>query len=580
MTMTKNPFNLNLASLFVAIKNLFMLLSLALFSNLAFANSITVQTDRQNVEMGDIITLSIQTDFQAKGTALDLTKLKDQFDVINQQQSNQIQIINGNYSSFTQWRIQILPKQAGSLMIPPFEIDGIQSKPYPIKVSEAVYTDGNAPYFLEAQTDKSKVHVQEQIIYTLRFYHKGSLISGNIRPPKFDDALVESLKEQSVFGKTINGQQYTVYEWQYAIFPQASGNLNIAGPSFTGLLHLRGKQKGVQALAKPTVIEVLAAEKGPAPYWLPATEVTLTQEWQNIPKEIHVGDSLRRVITLDVTGLKASQLPTITTQNGSSYKVYADEAKTNQTLSAKGVQSIKLISQAIVPTEAGTIQLPDETITWWNTKTQQFEQTVLTSKPLTVWPLNKDKTTQIPDITQAPQSTQKADNVMLGNTQAYQNRYANSQTSGLEDLLSLPVWIWPILLSVFVSLWLITLLLYLRTRKQIKTLNNTILTQPGNSTSAVKQIAFNHQWCDMPLPEFYKELLRQLHDDLQIKSVDAIPMERLRKAIFQLEAHLFAGDKLGYDTQQIICDNWASLLSQENTAAKKKGELNSLYNNG
>ncbi|WP_040727117.1 BatD family protein [Thiomicrorhabdus sp. Kp2] len=564
---------------FIPLKKLFFILCFAFIASTTFADSITVETDRQNVEMGDIITLSVQTDFQTKGSNLDLSQLKDQFDVINQQQSNQIAIINGQYSSYTQWRIQLLPKQAGNLMIPAFEINDVKSKPYPIHVTEAVYADGSKPYFLEAETDKTQAYVQEQVIYTLRFYHKGSLINGNIRPPKFNDALVESLKEQSVFGKTINGQQYTVYEWQYAIFPQASGQLSIAGPSFTGLLHLRTKQKGVQAVAEPTIIKVLPAEKSPAPYWLPASDVTLSQKWENVPKEIQVGDSLRRIITLNVKGLKASQLPNITTQNGTHFKVYADEAKTSQTLSEKGVQSIKLISQAIVATQAGTLTLPDEKITWWNTETQKFEEAILKTEPLTIWPIESNKSNQIPDITQSTNITKNTENSLPGSTQSYQQRYQQNVLNNHDTLLSLPIWVWPLLVAIVVSLWLITLLILLRTRKQIKEVKSQILLT-GTTPLIATEHTFNHKWCDMPLPEFYKELLRQLHDELQINSVDAIPIERLRKAIFQLEAHLFAGEKLGYDTQQTICDNWASLITQKNTATKKKGELNSLYNNG
>ena len=564
-----NPFFPKLAGLVIA-------LLVMLYSALSMADSLKVETDRQNVEMGDIITLAIEADFQSKGSKLDLTLLEEQFDVINNQQSNQIEIINGSYNSFTRWRLQILPKQAGQLMIPPFELNGVKSKPYPINVSEAKYADGQQPYFLEAKIDKQQIYVQEQVIYTLRFYHKGSLINGNIRPPKFDNALVESLKEQSVFGKTIEGQQYTVYEWQYALFPQASGDFKIAGPSFTGLLHLRGKQKGVQSVAKDTVIKVLAAEKSPNPYWLPATSLTLNQEWEDLPKTIYVGDSLRRIITLKVEGLKTTQLPTITTQNGSTYKVYADEAVNSQTLSEKGVKSIKLISQAIVPTQEGTLTLPDEAITWWNTEKSSFDTVTLKSQPLTIWPASNVNQNTIPPVTE---SSQIASNKLANNSiESGQYRQPQSnQTSN--EMLSIPFWVWPIMVAVLASLWLITLLFLLRTRKQLKAAGMNGSTINLDTHSTTENYTFNHQWCEMPLPEFYKELLRQLHDDLHIKSVENIPIERLRNAVFQLEAHLFAGDKLGYDTQQTICDNWASLITKHNQNTAKKGELSELYKN-
>lgn len=549
-------------------------LMVMLFSALSMADSLTIKADRQNVEMGDIITLAIEADFQSKGSQLDLSLLEDQFDIINNQQSNQLEIVNGSFNSYTRWRLQVLPKQTGKLVIPPFELNGVKSQPYPIHVTEAHYPDGQKPYFLEAKMNKQKIYVQEQVIYSLRFYHKGSLINGNIRPPKFENALVESLKEQSVFGKTIEGQQYTVYEWQYALFPQASGDFKIAGPSFTGLLHLRGKQKGVQSVAQDMVIKVLAAEKSPTPNWLPATSLTLSQEWKALPKTIYVGDSLRRVITLKAEGLTSTQLPTITTQNGSTYKVYADEAVNSQTLSEKGVNSIKLISQAIVPTQEGTLTLPDETITWWNTETLRFETVTIKSQPLTILPASNVAKNPIPAFTD---NSQIMASTPLQNEPFPTPQYTHNQTEN--KTATILFWMWPILVAVITSLWLITLLLLLRTRKQLKAAEISEHSKQLNPNATGTNYTFNHQWCDMPLPEFYKEILRQLHDNLHIKSVENIPIERLRNAIFQLEAHLFAGEQLGYDTQQTICDNWASLMTKHNQTMAQKSALSELYKN-
>lgn len=553
-------------------------------SNSAIANSITVKTDRQNVEMGDIITLAIETDFQTTDSKLDLTHLEDQFDVLNKQQSNQISIVNGQYNSHTIWRIQILPKQVGSLIIPPFEINGVKSQPYPIIVKAAQYSDDNKPYFLEAEVDKTQVYVQEQLIYSLRFFHKGSLISGNIRPPKFDNALVESLKEQSVYGKTINGQQYTVYEWQYALFPQSSGEFKISGPSFTGILHLQGKQKGVQSIAKDTLIQVQSAVKGDTASWLPARSLSLSQQWKNLPETIRVGDSLRRVITLEVDGLKDSQLPTITTHNGHTYKVYADEAINKQTLSEKGVHTTKLISQAIVPTQPGTLTLPDEKITWWNTATNRFETSVVKNKPLTILPAELTATSTITPVTESDSNSvdgtlnHTTDNLLNKTQNNLYNQSGEIQTQDKNGLPSMPLWVW-MMISVMIFLWLITLLILLRTRRQLNAIRHLGHKLDVDKAKTITGHALKQKWCDMPPTEFYKELLRQLHDEIKIKNIDSISNEPLKKAIFQLEAHLFAGERLNDNTQQIICDNWASLITKHNSEVKKKGELSDLYQN-
>ena len=548
---------------------------LSTMSILSHAKQITVKTDRQTVEMGDVITLVIQADFQVNNSQLNLTKLKDQFDVLSQQQSNQVEIINGKYNSFTRWQIQILPKQLGKLVIPPFTINGVQSQAYPINVLKAQFTDSNRPYFLEAQVDKTQVYVQEQVIYTLRFYHKGSLINGNIRPPKFDDALVEQLKEQSVYGKTINKQQYTVYEWQYAFFPQSSGQIDIPGPSFTGMVQLRGGQKGIRAIAEPISLEVKPKLSNELKYWLPASSVELSQEWQNLPQTVQVGDSLRRVITVKFEGLKTSQLPEIKTPNGDNFKVYPDTSKKKQELSSNGVTSTVTLSQAIVPSAKGTLQIPDLTLTWLNTKTNKLETAVLKSKPIAIWASNAS----VPNVISGQQSdTQTKLNIKEAEKTEQQQAYQNYQHQNTVQ------WYWVAIAFVASTIWMITLLFLIKARAELKDLRSQIDSQQANTSTQNQQVlTFNKQWCDLPLNEFYKELLRQLHEDMQMGSVNEIDNPILKNAILQLESHLFAGEKLGFKTMQEICDNWAALINRKNKAqpqakTSKKQELASLYN--
>lgn len=541
-------------------------------SSLSYAQKISVQTDRQTVEMGDVITLMIEADFQSKTGQINLKPLEDQFDILNQQQSNQVEIINGSYNSYTRWRVQLLPKQVGKLIIPPFELEGAKSAPYPITVLKAKYSDDNRPYFLEAKVDKTKAYVQEQVVYTLKFFHKGSLLSGNIRPPKFDDALVEQLKEQSVYGKTINGQQYTVYEWQYAFFPQSSGQLIIPGPSFTGMLQLRGGQKGVRALAEPVSIEVLPKQAKEGVYWLPASSVKLSQKWVNLPKTIHVGDSIRRIITLEVEGLKVSQLPEIKSQNGQNYKVYPDTADQKQSVTSDGIKSIVSLSQAVVPSSEGTLQLEDITIHWWNTNTKKMETTVLKTEPLEIWPASSS----IPKVVESSDGANKIANLNGVSSEASeQTSSPRMQTEASQPQSSL----WMVIALVMTFLWLITTAILFTLRRKLMTLENqnNITNQ---ATETKEKLVFNKKWCDLPLNEFYQELLRQLREDMQIESIEHIPNEHLKQAVLQLESHLFGGQKLGYKTMQEICDNWAALITKQNQTASKpaKGELAELYN--
>ena len=535
----------------------------------AAADQIVVKTDRQKVEMGDIITLMVEADFQTRGAQLNTELLQDQFEILNQQQSNQIEIINGNYRSFTRWRLQLLPKHEGKLRIPPFEINGVRSQPYEIEVVKASYQDGNRPYFLEATVDKTEVRVQEQVIYSLRFFHKGSLINGNIRPPEFNGALNEPIKEQSVYGKTIQGQTYTVYEWQYALFPQRSGELEITGPSFSGLLQFQGRQKGVRAVAddiKINVKPIIDTKDNGQEFWLPAQSVSLSQQWQALPQTVHVGDSLQRSITLEVVGLTPSQLPEITTENGDNFKVYTDANQLDQTVNENGVTSIKLVSQAIVPTQPGKLNLPDITLKWWNTQTQQFETTVSSTPPITVWAGDAS----VPPVTQGPDN-----NTVL---KLEGEAPSSARTQAVTGTESISRW-WPMITVLMAFMWVITGLFLIHSRRQLQRLETAINAGDSNPVMpAVKTPPAS--WCELPLKAFYDQLLQQLRQQYGINSIENIQDPAFKAAVHELESHLFAEQPLTGDPKRTICDLWSTLApAQKNKTARKsrKTHLAELY---
>lgn len=536
----------------------------------SFAKSVKVQTDRQSVEMGDIITLIVEADFQTYAGQIDLTKLSDQFKVISHQQSNQVELINNEYRSFTQWRILMSPKQEGLLIIPTLSIDGIESEPYPINVSKAEYAKGKAPYFFQVKVDQPSVYIQQQFIYTLRFFHQGNLINGNIREPQFENALTEKLKEQSTYAKTINGLAYTVYEWQYAVFPQSSGKLTILGPTFTGILQINSAQKEAKAIAEPLIIEVKAQpneSNSISQYWLPAQNLTLKEHWDKTPETIHIGDSLMRTITIEVNGLKPSQLPEFTFKNGDNFKIYPEGKQPEQLINEKGVKSQITYSQAIIPTKEGQIQLPEFKIQWWNTETQRMQTTVLESKPLNVWPSNP----AIPPIL-ASNDTAKSNASTIEQTI---NSTINTKNS--EQINS--VWFYiSLIMMVFVVIlgWTMYQL-----KIQIRELQNKPQTNENSHEMNAEPTTnkLNKSWCEQPPKECYRQLLVVLKNNLNINTIEEINNIKLRQNVIQLEAHLFANEPLGKQTLQTIYSQLNQLIEEQNQTLKanQKSQLTPLY---
>jgi len=519
----------------------------------AFAQSLTVSSDRQTIEMGDIITLYIKADFQTRGNQLDLDSLNDQFEVLGRQQSNQISIINGSFTSNTQWKITLLAKQVGELIVPPLRINNVESLPYKINVLPVQKKSANhlGNYFLESSLNKKQAYIQEEVLYSFRLYFLGEF-QGNIRPPQFENSLSTTLKDQGVYGKQVNGQQYTVYEWLYSIYPQQSGDLTITGPLFSGIHRYRNRQKGIQEMAESQTLTVLPEpsnfKQQANNAWLPAKSVKLAQTWQSLPNTIRVGDSLTRTLTLDVLGLSTSQLPSLSTENQPEFKVYADQPISEETVLNDGLRSQLTLKQAIIPTQAGQITLPEQTLTWWNTETNTMETARIKAQTLTVLPALNTRSN--------PSSNHQP--IVPSGEENLQNLQPTVPEELKEKVSRETHFLWPLITTLLALTWFITLWLWRKQNQQFKariqTLEQTKIDKPENKGTPLKT---NHTFCtgntDLLPKDFYHQLRQELNLKYGIQNFSDLQDASLKQAINSLEKHLFYDAVLPEETLKEIC---------------------------
>ncbi|MDG6774210.1 BatD family protein [Thiomicrorhabdus sp. ZW0627] len=549
----------------VVITLIFSLLSV--FSTSSWSDSLTVETDRQTVEFGDIVSLYVTADFQSTLGQLDLEPLKDQFEVLGSQRSNNIQMVNGDFQSSTRWLIQLLPKQAGELIIPPFKVGDATSQPYKLTVMpmQKSLTKGSLkPYFLEAKVSTDSPYVQGQVIYSLRFYYRGRLISGNIRPPEFGNALVESLKKESVFSKQIQGQAYTVYEWIYALYPQSSGELKVTTPVFTGRIQIDNHLKQIQAVANELTLKVKPEpetfkEQSTNP-WLPAKRVKIDQKW-NLPKdEIRVGDTLTQTLTLNVDGLMANQLPTLTLDAQDGFKVYPDQPTTQEEKQQNGILSTKVIKRAIIPTQAGTLTLPEQSLYWWNTETDTLETTHIPGKTLKILE-SADKT-----ASQSGSGTE----MLAHDLNAITPTAATGKASS-NDLF------WKISTTVFAILWLLTMGLWLMEKRRGKNIqeNNreNLETDSRQTEQAWSEL---DGLCKLSPPELYPAIKNWLRSQHGIKSFSELNDPALKAQLLQLEASLFNDKTFDETARSTLCEALEK-LDRKHTSTLAESQLKDLY---
>lgn len=474
--------------------------------------TLSAGVDRTLVEQGDIIQLTVMANFQTTNQP-DFESLKADFEVLGVQASSQLRVINGQFTGTTQWDVQLIAKRSGVLTLPAFEVDHIRSQSLKIEVSppSEIQTDYKIS-FLEAQVDQLNPYVQSQVIFTLRYYHLGTMVRGQIEPPQFPDMLHERIRNQHTFERRVKGRIYRVYEWVYALHPQTSGEIIIPPQLFEGTLLNDRQLRLVSEKTSPIKLQVKPIPTNyPANVpWLPAKQLTFTEEWTQLPDELKVGDTLGRRLVIQASGLKSSQLPNVDWSQNTQYRLYADPVSQNDHLNDDGLSSVKTQDFVVVAQQAGQLKIEPLTIAWWNTQTDQLEYAQIEGREFDI--------------------------AALANTDP---EFIGLETGPHQHETQQPYLFWQMTTLAFALLWLITLMWNWRKVKQ-----KPISTDPLNETTEKHSPSHDsiHTICQLPDAQLYRAVKQWLKQHHGINDWRTLKHSKLHGLLQHLEARLYQTD--------------------------------------
>ena len=564
--MTKHFFNAN--NFIIIFTILFAILFSMLFTPHAKANSLNATVDRQNIEMGDVFTLVIQADF-ATSSSPDFSELEQLFEILGQQRSSQISIINGVSQVHVRWDLRLTPKIEGKLTIPAFELSGVKNQPINMSIEPFnLNKTGKGLSFLESEISTNTPYVQQEVIYTLRFFHRGLLVRDNISPPIFDNAISQPLGNQVTYETKIDGFLYRVFEWKWAFYPQQSGEQILEPQTFIGQIRYNGKIIRIKNHSQPLQLNIK-----PIPdsfpknqIWLPARNIVLAEEWQhdNSPR---IGDSITRIMQIQAEGLQASQLPQLSLEPQANFQHYADQPILENKASKKGFISQLTQKIAIVPTQAGNLTLPKYQLIWWNVITDEMVKEELDAYSLTI----------LDSLNKANIELNQAENPIP----------AIAKTEN--DTIPIPTknnWLWQGLVILLTIAMLFSLLAWLKCRKTLAKLtekpSKQILKVEPKSSSLDKlaSIAAEFEKADQDLQQqlakqFYSQLnswLQEQANRAELEKAILLPLEKIKSSLFN-QTDLTANDLT--DCHKLLVENLHS--SKQKEKEDKKNKLDPLY---
>lgn len=182
--------------------------------------------------------------------------------------------------------------------------------------------------------------------------------------------------------ETIDGNSYSGQRYEWSVYPQRAGTLEIPP------IEVQVEQKTFGADAKEST-STMATPTASIECRLPpgadkirglisSSQLKATQSWDPLPgEELKVGNAVKRTIRLeatDVSGMAFTPSPPPTIDGVGIYPtepVVEDESNRG-TLTGSRIESVTYVFES-----PGQVQLPDQSIRWWNTQTETLEEVKL-----------------------------------------------------------------------------------------------------------------------------------------------------------------------------------------------------------
>ena len=333
------------------------------------------------------------------------------FDVEYSGVSSQVQIINGRMQAQTIFSYDVTPKKTGTMTVGPatVTIDGkaYHSQPLVISVTSASQkTPQQTLHFLTATVDHLQPYVHQQVIYTIKFYNRASLIDANLNSPDFKGFWQEELGKQKKYRENKHGINWEVIEIRMALFPEKAGKITIEPTKLD--LNIALKERNRHSFFSDSFFSTRRSKK----VKLKTKSIELFV--QNLPefnakktKNNLVGQNLQISAVLDKNKMKQGESVTLTVSLFGQaniwdaqlkdltlphFKLYADKPTLEKRMRKGKLTTRKDFKFALVPLKQGKRQIPSIELSYFDPENSQYQTIKTTPIQLDVLPSEQQET--------------------------------------------------------------------------------------------------------------------------------------------------------------------------------------------
>ena len=398
---------------------LFLLLPMFLFSG-----EFTARVNHSEVSLseGFMLTLTLK-DASAK-TSPSIEPLAHAFHVNSQQQFSNTSFINGKINVSTSWKYALIPLNEGEMEIPSLSLmtsEGVlSSEPIKINAVRGPVT-GNASLssdevIVSAHVNNENPYKNEPIFLTIRLTSQQMMANIQAHKLQMEDAIVEIESQPKIYEKIVDDTRVKIIEFGYLITPLKSGPLKIPSHIVQGGVAVKWKHntrsffnndfdpffmmQGFDQL-KPFALatgEINLNVLPPHPEvnpWLPAKSLRIEEIWDE-SQPLQVGEFFTRTFKIDAEGISSSQLPNLNDYQslGNKFKVYADKPELFDETKEGRIISSRKEQYTMIPQQAGSLILPEISVSWWDVSKNQKVTRVIPARTLNVLPSSQESILQ------------------------------------------------------------------------------------------------------------------------------------------------------------------------------------------